>query len=1019
MGIASCLEPPRFPSAIPDSPPEELTPGTTSCPSGPSEETSWNPPAPPSPPMSNDDPTVKASDMSSSPRKGSEETTARKDTASDHSAPREQLPPLSSLFGPPTQIHPLHSALSDRQGSYTPSSSPLDRPLGPTGVSSSYFPSSTAALASQQPRSVLDPRFQDRPQVPPLSLAFPGPLSPQPRQAQPGQQGRPEYGAGSQWSAQHEASREYSLGSREYHHQLYKSAADRYPAQLPGTGRDESRRTDFREQLTPQHPAAHNPPAAATSSVGADVLPTKDGLGPKIWTGTHFLPRFVRAAEVPGEGMCYFYDDGSYCKTVIDGEAVNALWGVTKAGKPRKRLAIACVTCREKKIKCDPDYPRCVQCEKFGRVCKFKNAPRGGHSTSPSTSPAEPEDARRFGGLARPTTDYTRAPPSLSRESVSPRTTLRPASPGPGSSSAPPLKRARIDYEHYSPTAGTSPMASTPDTARSVAVFSWRQQPEPPPPPLPRIHEDVLCRAWQTDPYVSDPQCVTDTISSLFVHADAAALRFLPAKASFLAWLQNTAHRKSPEDLMLVYSVLAAGAALSPGGKTRDIALEYAQVARYATEHHHAAAAAAAPSLQLVQARIALALCYLAVSRPADADDVLSAAIAAATCLQLNLELDESRDRALTTFPFGLTRAGYATCRNGTFWSCFLLERLSGQFPTRVAIINTEDIFIRLPADGWGDIERTQGAVAAPVFEPPSLDSLELQKQRGVGIMGCLVQVTALWGEVMASIYRVSHRRAYDFDFDFAGFRNRTVSRLAACDACLPAPFRFSPANNLDKVPLDDDDEHRRGAFVLAHLVFHLAMVKLHRHVHPRFLLTSSSPSARRHLRLEYARTAREHASRLLDVVCAVARQGSSTSTSTSASMPPPPPPLFTSLAVLEAADVLSAQGAVRELPGLIDRLALGRRVLEVLGTAWGDVRAHRVAVDDRLGKLQALRDRVSAVVVGVASGDGEDGRVEIQGVQLYDQEGELCWRMADPLEGRFPREMDCVYDVDAAAGSV
>jgi hypothetical protein len=72
--------------------------------------------------------------------------------------------------------------------------------------------------------------------------------------------------------------------------------------------------------------------------------------------------------------MCYFYDDGTHCKIVIDGEIVNAHWGVTKAGKPRKRLAIACITCREKKIKCDPDYPRCVQCEKFGRICKFKNA---------------------------------------------------------------------------------------------------------------------------------------------------------------------------------------------------------------------------------------------------------------------------------------------------------------------------------------------------------------------------------------------------------------------------------------------------------------------------------------------------------------------------------------------------------------------------------------------------------------------------------------------------------------------
>lgn len=113
---------------------------------------------------------------------------------------------------------------------------------------------------------------------------------------------------------------------------------------------------------------------SASNTVASDPAPPKDTLGPKIWTGTHFLPRFVRQAEVPGEGICYFYDNGTHCKTVIDGEPVNAHWGVTKAGKPRKRLAIACITCREKKIKCDPDYPRCVQCEKFGRVCKFKNA---------------------------------------------------------------------------------------------------------------------------------------------------------------------------------------------------------------------------------------------------------------------------------------------------------------------------------------------------------------------------------------------------------------------------------------------------------------------------------------------------------------------------------------------------------------------------------------------------------------------------------------------------------------------
>ena len=87
-----------------------------------------------------------------------------------------------------------------------------------------------------------------------------------------------------------------------------------------------------------------------------------------------FVPRAVREEVFPGEGLCYVYEDGSHCRKVIDGDAINVNWRLTKAGKPRKRLAVACLTCREKKIKCDPVWPKCLQCDKFGRDCKFQNA---------------------------------------------------------------------------------------------------------------------------------------------------------------------------------------------------------------------------------------------------------------------------------------------------------------------------------------------------------------------------------------------------------------------------------------------------------------------------------------------------------------------------------------------------------------------------------------------------------------------------------------------------------------------
>lgn len=51
----------------------------------------------------------------------------------------------------------------------------------------------------------------------------------------------------------------------------------------------------------------------------------------------------VGQRHIPGEGMCYVFKDGSTCPTIIDGEPVNPLWGTTKAGKARKRLAQACL----------------------------------------------------------------------------------------------------------------------------------------------------------------------------------------------------------------------------------------------------------------------------------------------------------------------------------------------------------------------------------------------------------------------------------------------------------------------------------------------------------------------------------------------------------------------------------------------------------------------------------------------------------------------------------------------------
>ncbi|EEB08747.1 transcription factor [Schizosaccharomyces japonicus yFS275] len=53
----------------------------------------------------------------------------------------------------------------------------------------------------------------------------------------------------------------------------------------------------------------------------------------------------------------------------------------TKAGKDRKRLPLACQSCRKKKIKCSGERPSCAQCLKHNTVCEYKvSANKRSHS---------------------------------------------------------------------------------------------------------------------------------------------------------------------------------------------------------------------------------------------------------------------------------------------------------------------------------------------------------------------------------------------------------------------------------------------------------------------------------------------------------------------------------------------------------------------------------------------------------------------------------------------------------------
>ena len=81
--------------------------------------------------------------------------------------------------------------------------------------------------------------------------------------------------------------------------------------------------------------------------------------------------QYLESNEVYGG---YGGSQGSNCAYPWHDATEHSNWGTTKAGKPRKRLAQACTSCRHKKIRCYPNQNnlRCAQCERTQSDCRFE-----------------------------------------------------------------------------------------------------------------------------------------------------------------------------------------------------------------------------------------------------------------------------------------------------------------------------------------------------------------------------------------------------------------------------------------------------------------------------------------------------------------------------------------------------------------------------------------------------------------------------------------------------------------------
>ncbi|KLJ12472.1 hypothetical protein EMPG_12499 [Blastomyces silverae] len=651
------------------------------------------------------------------------------------------------------------------------------------------------------------------------------------------------------------------------------------------------------------------------------------------------LAHVVEERFIEGEGICYVYSDGTHCPKQIDGEPVNANWGVTKAGKPRKRLAQACITCRDKKIKCIPNIPKCDQCQKSGRECRFENAPRGNQIAKPS---------QQSTGHHVPSSILHDQPPSYSSSgySTSRVGTGSPVqiTPNSATSNHPgammheagersptftrPLKRRRrastnaIAYERDDFKQGKD-KAAVPDLYRMSDILSEMAAMD--------LHDPTLSE-WETDPYQTHPESTMQYFNMYFHYVNGATYCIFP-RDPFLRWLKFC-QNKSLDDKMLLYAMLAMGAIFGKSREQRADSMRFARIARHAVEKSQNR-----PTLHLAQTRIILGMWHFTIGASATASDFTGSAMRTICGLKLNVEHGNPPER--DEFFQAETML---ECQRRTFWAAFLMDRHAGLPVHSPTVLKPQDIFLRLPLRA--DWYESQKWANMPYFENGIIpaDASLPEERTALDPMAFLVEVSAIWGDVLEHIYRATYISPANYTQIYEEFYDSTVKRTDKWLASLPHYFSYSVKNMEVSIQAGKGD-----VFASVHILYHATMMRLNRYVRhqdlPEHIVERNVLRSHRHS-IEVLRIAHDLSQHL----------NSSDEDNSPLNTPPPPQITFstplTGNAILSATDVLSACGSICDMSYHLELMEGGTNVISEVSRFWHGSREQLRVIERRLDQI-------------------------------------------------------------------
>ncbi|KAI9664146.1 MAG: hypothetical protein M1829_006013 [Trizodia sp. TS-e1964] len=479
----------------------------------------------------------------------------------------------------------------------------------------------------------------------------------------------------------------------------------------------------------------------------------------------------------------------------------------TKAGKERKRLPLACIACRQKKIRCSGEKPACRHCLRsrtscFYKVSSRKPGPRTDYMALIGDRISRMEE--RIRGYA----------PKNGFESVngSTRASAKPSAKIPSPPPSASKKRAvdeafGAEMDSWAASASTTEEGNGPPPARRQRIQESEEQ-------------KLLCEGEEFLP----SSALQEHLVEIFFEYVYGQTYHLLHRPSFLRSLQAGT---VPPFLMLAVCAISARFSSHPE-LSQEPAFRRGEV--WASEARGIVMRRYdQPSINILTALILLGLHDFGSCLGGSSWALGGMAVRMAFALQLHRELDHD--------PVG--RKGHTELsptdreiRRRVMWACFLMDRFTSSGSERPPCANEHSIKIQLPIKEdyfTMEISGPTESLSADFRSAVSSNIGQLSNAKeNMGIAAYMVRIIALWGRVIEYFNLGGKDRDPHAMWSSSSRFSELIAQAEAFKAGLPNPLQYT-AENLHYY----SSERLANQFLFLHIAYHQVLLFLNKFAVP------------------------------------------------------------------------------------------------------------------------------------------------------------------------------------------